>query len=143
VLPRAGKDLESSLRELAHAVLLRDKQKWCGQPDLHRHRLNGVQASCSWTMAAKKLENRKEGGAGLDLSPAPPTTKKNKHRCQLGEELAPAGYFTADLSVFVAHLSCAPPDVNQAGREASGSKIQRAGIRHRLPRSSYRVRQLN
>ena len=48
--------------QLAHAVLLRDKQKWCGQPDLHRHRLNGVQASCSWTMTTRnwKLDIEKK-----------------------------------------------------------------------------------
>ena len=32
-------------------------KKWCGQSELHRHRLIGNQASCSWTMTAM-------GGAG-------------------------------------------------------------------------------
>ena len=46
VLPRARKVLETKLRKLAPAVLW-VSENWCGQPDLHRHRLIGTQASCS------------------------------------------------------------------------------------------------
>jgi hypothetical protein len=46
--------LETELRELAPAVFSR---KWCGQPDLHRHRLIGTQAS--WLLDDdRKMERR-------------------------------------------------------------------------------------
>ena len=51
VLPRAGEVLETKLHKLAPAVLFAF-ENWCGQPELHRHRLIGTQASCSWTMTA-------------------------------------------------------------------------------------------
>jgi hypothetical protein len=35
---------------------------------------------------------------------APFINNENKHHCQSGEGLAPAGDFSADLSVFQAHL---------------------------------------
>jgi len=53
VLPRARKVLETKLRKLAPAVLW-VLEKWSGQPELHRHPLNGVQESCSWTMTANE-----------------------------------------------------------------------------------------
>ena len=54
MLPRARKVLETSLRELAPAVPIMILENWCGKPDLHRHRLIGTQASCSWTITAKE-----------------------------------------------------------------------------------------
>ena len=72
MLPRTRKVLETKLRELAPAVFM---EIWCDQPELHRHRLIGIQASCSWTMTAKS-------GAGCHTRAA--YDKKNKHRCQLG-----------------------------------------------------------
>ena len=53
VLPRARGVLETLLRKLAPAVLW-VMNKWSGQPDLHRHPLNGVQEPFSWTMTANE-----------------------------------------------------------------------------------------
>ena len=53
VLPRARGVLETLLRKLAPAVLW-VMNKWSGQPDLHRHPLNSVQESFSWTMTANE-----------------------------------------------------------------------------------------
>jgi hypothetical protein len=53
VLRRAGEVLDTKLRRLAHAVW-NDSENWSDQPELHRHRLNGAQASCFWTMIANE-----------------------------------------------------------------------------------------
>lgn len=42
----------------AHAGARRVVENWCGQPELHRHRLIGNQASCSWTMTAMSGASR-------------------------------------------------------------------------------------
>jgi hypothetical protein len=65
-------------------------------------------------------DRERKGGAGCYSStPAPPLmTKKNKHRCQLGFEFAPAGVFTAVVSMFQAHLPVRPLLVRQR-RKAS------------------------
>ena len=60
VLPRARGVLETLLRKLAPAVLW-VLENWSGQPDLHRHPLNGVQESCSWTMTAEGAEGKSGG----------------------------------------------------------------------------------
>jgi hypothetical protein len=117
VLPRADSVLETKLRKLTPAVFI---ENGCDQPELHRHRLIGTQASCSWTMTAKS-------GAGCELVSHPRRIrrKKNKHRCQLELEFAPAGDFTAVLSVFQAHL----PVHDIKSCEASGLENPGRGIR--------------
>ncbi len=71
-------------------------KNWCGQPESHRHRLIGIQASCSWTMTA----NERRG-----LSHPRRIRQKRTNTAANSElEFAPAGYFTAVLSVFQAHL---------------------------------------
>ena len=72
------------------------------------------------------------GGVEMMDSPAkasaPFVKNENKHHCQSGEGLAPAGDFSADLSVFQAHLPgqmdiTAKPLVcnNSPGRQESGN----------------------
>ena len=63
--------------------------RWCGQPELHRRLLNGVQGSCCWTMAAKRIGEigpvdrlGRMSGAGITYGhPRRIYDKKNKHRC--------------------------------------------------------------
>src|SRR5262245_24366166 len=60
-------------------------ENWSDQPELHRHRLNGVQASCFWTMIANERR-------GLLLVRAR-AAKRQKEQTPLPAwtELAPAG----------------------------------------------------
>jgi hypothetical protein len=72
-------------------------------------------------------------GAGGDMcAPAPRNDKKNKHRCplQLSLRAHPLEYFTADLSVFQAHLPehgfdghAKPLDWKTAGPSLSGEVL--------------------
>lgn len=98
VPPRARKVLGTSLRKLAPAVPIVILKNWCGKPDLHRHRLIGTQASCSWTMTANKRR-------GLHLcAPAPRRQKRTNTAANSDLSSHPQDCFTADLSVFQAHL---------------------------------------
>ena len=58
-------------------------------------------ASSDWQSDILLLNDDRKRAARV-ARPAPHNDKKNKHRCQLA--FAPAGYFTAVLSVFQAHL---------------------------------------
>ena len=62
-------------------------EKWCGQPELHRHRLIGIQASCSWTMTANERRGLQR------VRPRRLRQKRTNTAANSELEFAPAGEF--------------------------------------------------
>lgn len=95
-------------------------KNWSGQPDLHRHFLIGSQKSCCWTMTA-----RYEKKTNTAASPV-----MDSH---------PQDDFSADLSVFQAHLPCHEVISINSCRSLSlvylseyGNGRQQGAVSHRL-----------
>ena len=124
VLPRARKVLETELRKLApaaHVVCFEivGFENWSGQPDLHRHPLNGVQES--WLLDDNRNERR---GLRTMRPRAAITTKRTNTAANSELEFAPAGEFHGGSF----GVSGTPPGARQwMSCEASGLESQGRG----------------